>query len=89
MGRKHRAIEQIDGSTDIDTLEMDEKYDRCEHYWEKGLLGMAYYTFLDANLIIDACDLPEEEKKKEKEKILAARKAVFGSSYVQFPPWKK
>ena len=46
--------------------EMDEKYDRSEHYWKKGKLGMAYYTFLDANLIIDACDIPEEEKKKEK-----------------------
>ena len=50
---------------------------------------MANYTFLDANLIIDVCDIPEEEKKKEIEKILDARKAVFGSSFEQFPPWKK
>ena len=89
MGRKHRAIQQIAGSTDIEVLEMDEKYGRSEHYWGKGKLGMAHYTFLDANLIIDVCDIPEEEKKKEKEKILDARKAVFGSSFEQFPPWKK
>ena len=89
MGRKHNTIEQIDGSSDVVNLELDEKYDRSKHYWEKGKIGIAYHVFLDATSIIDASDIPEEEKVKEKEKILDARRTVFGSNFHQFPPWRK
>ena len=89
MGRKHRNVEQIDGCTDTDSLEIEERYDRSENYWKTGRIGIAYHIFLDANFVVDASDLPEEEKIKEKDKILEARKAAFGSSFHQFPPWKK
>ena len=87
MGRKNKNIEQIDGSTDV--VEIDEKYDQSEKYWKTGRPGIAYYTFLAANSVLDASDMLEEEKLKEKNKILEARKATFGSSFHQFPPWKK
>ena len=89
MGRKHGNLEQLDGEVDIDEIELDKKYDNTEHYWAKGRLGVIYITFLDANSIIDRSKLPEDEKKKEKEKILEARKAAFGSSFHNFPPWNK
>ena len=68
MGRKHNTIEQIDGSTDMETLELDEMYDRSKHYWERGKIGIAYHVFLDANSIIDVSDIPDIEKVKEKKK---------------------
>ena len=40
---------------------------------------MAYHSFLDANHLIDCSDLPKDEK--EKEKLLDARKEVFGKSF--------
>ena len=42
---------------------------------------MAYHSFLDANYLIDCSDLPKDEKDKEKEKLLDARKEVFGKSF--------
>ena len=39
---------------------------------------MAYHSFLDANYLIDCSDLPKDEKDKEKEKLLDARKEVLG-----------
>ena len=50
---------------------------------------MAYHTFLDANSVIEKCKISEDEKKKEKEKILEARKLALGSSFKDFPPWSK
>ena len=63
MGRKHKNIEQIDRSTDV--VEIDEKYDQSEKYWKTGRLGIAYYTLLAANSVLDASDMLEEEKLKE------------------------
>lgn len=88
IARKHEKIEQLDGVVDLDH-ENDERYDNTKHYWKKGWLGTVYQCFLDANKIIDDCDMLEEEKDKEREKILAARKVAFGSSFVNFPPWDK
>ena len=31
----------------------------------------------------------EEDKKKEKMKILEARKSAFGKSFRNFPPWSR
>ena len=89
MGRKHRNIDQLDGSNDIEELELDKKYDRSEHYWEKGNVGIAYSIFLDANCLVDASNLSEKEKSKEKAKLLDSRKSVFGNNFHQFPPWCK
>ena len=81
------SIEQLDGQAEID--EIDQKYENTEHYWRKGRLGVTYITFLDANSIIEHSELSEEDKKTEKVKILEARKAAFGSSFMNFPPWDK
>ena len=89
MGRKHRNIDQLDGSNESEDLELDKKYDRSEHYWEKGNVGIAYSIFLDSNCLVDASNLSEEEKLKEKEKLLASRKSVFGNNFEKFPPWSK
>ena len=89
MGRKHRNIDQLDGSNDSEDLELDKKYDRSEHYWEKGNVGIAYSVFLDSNCLVDASNLSEEEKLKEKGKLLASRKSAFGNNFHQFPPWSK
>ena len=87
MGRKHGNIEQLDGNDD----EFDNytRYDNTEHYWNKGRIGMAYHSFLDANHLIDCSDLPKDEKDKEKEKLLDSRKDAFGKSFENYPPWKK
>ena len=88
MSRKHGNVEQIDGMTDIIELENDEKYENTKHYWEKGRLGTVYQCFNDANAIIDNCsEFSEEDKKKERLKVLEARKSAFGVSYNNFPPW--
>ena len=90
MSRKHGNVEQIDGMTDIIELENDEKYENTKHYWEKGRLGTVYQCFNDANAIIDNCsEFSEEDKKKERLKVLEARKSAFGVSYNNFPPWRR
>ena len=89
MNRRHTKLEQIDGSVDCITSEQDSKYHNTEHYWEKGHIGVAYHSFLDANRILDDCDeLSNEEKVEEKNKLLDARKSVFGNSFRNYPPWK-
>ena len=50
---------------------------------------MAYQTFLDANAVIDNCEMTETEKNQEKMKVLEARKLAFGPSFEHFPPWSK
>ena len=87
MGIKHSNIEQLDGNDDV--LEIENKYDNTEHYWIKGRIGVTYHTFLDANYLIDRSNLPAEEKRIEKEKLLEARKVAFGTSFRNFPPWNK
>ena len=89
MARKHRNIDQIDGNSDEKVLDLEKKYESTEHYWERGRLGIAYYVFVECKEIIDASDISEEEKLKEKEKLLDARKAALGSTFHQFPPWSK
>ena len=84
MTRKHGEIEQLDGNTD-DTL--DEHYEGTKHYWKLGRLGTVYQTFLDANTIINNSELDEDDKKKEKAKLLDARKTAFGDRFMFFPPW--
>ena len=91
MNKVHTKLEQIDGSTDaaITTEEQDAKYLNTAHYWEKGRIGIAYHSFLDASCIIDNCDeLSDELKAEEKSKLLEARKYSLGSSFENFPPWK-
>ena len=88
IARKHEKIEQLDGISDIEHLN-DEKYDNTKHYWKRGWLGTVYQCFLDANKIIDDCDMLEEEKNIERDKILAARKTAFGNNFMYFPPWGK
>ena len=51
------------------------------------MIGTAYQTFLDANYVIDKSELEEDDKEKEKAKILAARKTAFGDRFMHFPPW--
>ena len=87
MGRKHCNIEQLDGLDD--ELDKVDGYDNTEHYWKSGRIGMAYHSFLDAIQIIDSSDIPEHEKKTEKEKLLDARKSAFGKNFSNYPPWKK
>ena len=87
MGRKHCNIEQLDGLDD--ELDKVDRYDNTEHYWKSGRIGMAYHSFLDAIQIIDSSDIPEHEKKTEKEKLLDARKSAFGKNFSNYPPWKK
>ena len=89
MGRKHRNIDQIDGNSDEEVLDMEKKYESTEGYWKRGRLGIAFYVFVDCKAIIDASDISEEEKLKEKEKLIDARKAALGSTFHQFPPWSK
>ena len=52
------------------------------------MLGKSYQAYLDAVALIDECEMTLEEKEKEKDKILLARKMEFGRSYEYFPPWK-
>ena len=87
MGVKHSNIEQLDGHND--ELEDENRYENTKHYWEKGRIGVIYHTFLDANYLLDNSGLPTDEKKEEKLKLLDARKAAFGKTYYNFPPWKK
>ena len=89
MSKVHTKLEQLDGSADAITTEQDKKYVNTAHYWERGHIGIAYHSFLDATNVIDDCDeLSEEEKTQEKTKLLEARKDMFGSSFKNFPPWK-
>ena len=87
LARKHSKLEQLDGFSEIDDL--DKKYEDTLHYWKTGWLGTMYHSFLTANDIIDSIDISEDLKREEKAKILEARKSAFGSSFKNFPPWKK
>ena len=87
MSRRHNTIVQLDGSADNE--ETDEKYSNTEHYWMKGWLGICYHVFLDANRIIESSDLSNEEKDKEKTRLLEARKNALGSNYYRYPPWSR
>ena len=87
MLRKHSKIDQLDGHTDVSTD--DEKYAGSKLYWMKGWLGAAYQSYLDAYDTIENCDFSENEKNVEKVKLLDARKAALGDSYLHFSPWDK
>ena len=54
MDRIHTKLEQIDGSVDSNSVEFDDKYENSKHNWERGRIGIAYHSFLDANSVIDA-----------------------------------
>ena len=85
MSRMHSRIDQLDGHTD--NCFNDEKYAGSNHYWMKVWLGGAYQSYIDAYDTIEECDLSEDEKNVEKEKLLNARKTALGGSYEHFPPW--
>ena len=94
LSRKHSKLEQVDGCDDSDiesvkNLHDDEKYERSEHYWKTGKIGIAYHVFLDANSIVEESNLSNEEKEIERIKILESRKDFFGKSFFKYPPWKK
>ena len=42
---------------------------------------------MDASDIIEQCDLSEDDKEKEKSKVLEARKNAFGSRFCDYPTW--
>ena len=89
MAKKHARIEQPDGNISFNEgSTIDEIYENTEHYWRRGWLGTIFRTFLDANEVIDSSNLDEENKAKEKEKVLEARKTAFGENYKWYPPWK-
>ena len=79
--RIHSKIEQIDGH--IEDYK-DEKFDASKHYWKSGWLGQ---SFIDADEVLEECDIPDENKHVEKAKILEARKMALGSNFKYFPPW--
>ena len=87
MARKHSKIDQVDGITD--SVVDDEKYADTKRYWETGILGTVYQTFLDANEIIENSDFNKDVKGLEKSKILEARKDAFGENFRYVPPWKR
>ena len=86
MARMHSKIDQLDGHCDHSD---DEKYAGSQHYWKKGWLGGAFQSFIDASEVLEECDLPDDIKKIEYEKILDARKEALGPNYSCFPPWSK
>ena len=65
----------------------DEKYSSIEHYLKNGWLGSAYQNFIDANDVIDACDLKEDVRGIEKTKVLQARRCALGPNFQGLPPW--
>ena len=65
-----------------------DKYENTSNFWKTGHLGTFYRRFLDANEMIEDMDLIEEERSREKNKILEARKMGFnGNNWQNFPPW--
>ena len=87
MTRKHNKIDQLDGMSDRSTL--DEEYSSTEHYWKSGRLGRGYQAYIDACDVIKNSDIDEDDKEKEREKILQARKEAFGEGdlYKYYPTW--
>ena len=78
----------IDGNDDGDTDE-DREYDETIKYWREGKISAVYQSFLDVNAIMEKSDLAEHEKKVEKEKVMKARKVVFGDDlYRYYSPWR-
>ena len=87
IGRKHNKknmssnIGQFDGNASIATIGTndidDELFKRTEHYWKNGWLGISDRDFVDATNIIDESDLDEEDKKREKDALVCARKDAF------------
>ena len=88
MTRKHSNIEQIDGNSSENEDFDDKKYLGTERYWKTGKLGTIFQDFLDANDIIERSDMSKEDKEKEYDKILEARKSAFGTHFKDYPPWK-
>ena len=54
---------------------------------KKGWLGSAYQNCIDANDVIDACDLKEDVRCFEKTKVLEARKCALEPNFQGLPPW--
>ena len=84
LARKHSKLDQLDGSSEIEDSDADDKYEDTKHYW----LGSVYQVFIAANDIVYDSDMPEDVKAEEKEKILEARKAAFGDSFRYYQPWR-
>ena len=87
MARKHSKLEQLDGNNTVNEEPDDERYSSIEHYLKNGWLGSAYQTFVDANDVIDACDLTEDVRNIEKTKVLEARKSAIVPHFQGLPPW--
>ena len=87
LARKHSKIDQLDGSSEIEDSDADDKYEDTKHYWKNGWLGSVYQVFISANDLVDDSDMPEDVKALEKENILEARKAAFGDNFRYYPPW--
>ena len=80
-----------DTTNDVDDVD-DELYKRTEDYWKRGTLGTGMgivQRFLYATTIIDESDLNEEEREKEKDALLGARRDALGDGFVNFPPWHR
>ena len=87
LARKHSKVEQLDGHYDEDPD--DDEYAGSKHFWKNGWLGGAFQSFCDANKVLDACDISQEEKRIIKAEILEARKIALGSNFMYYPPWDK
>ena len=55
----------------------------------KRWLGGAFQSFIDANKVLEECDLSEDDKNIEKAKVLNARKLALGDNFKYFPPWDR
>ena len=92
-GKKHKAIEQLDGNITLE-LEADEEededtpYQNTKSYWHKKVLGRSFQNYLDASKIIEESSFNSEEKKIEMAALLEARKEAFGDEYKYYPPWR-
>ena len=87
LARKHSKVEQLDGHHDEEPD--DDEYAGSKHFWKNGWLGGAFQTFCDANQVVDACDISEEDKRIIKAEILEARRTALGPNFMLFPPWDK
>ena len=47
----------------------------------------AYQSYLDAIAVIENSDLNDDDQKKEKLKVMEARKEALGRDFEYFPPW--
>ena len=71
MVKKHKEIEQIDGSNS------DSEDTYAESYWERDFMGRTYKTYLDTLENIKTSNLSLEEKQQESERAKRARMEAY------------